>query len=63
MVGFRNVLVHQYEEVADEVVLSRAEDPADFWRFRQEILAYARRQGGSEAPPAGGAPQGIGGPP
>ncbi|MFP5068835.1 HepT-like ribonuclease domain-containing protein [Pseudonocardia nantongensis] len=32
-VGFRNVLVHDYVDVDDAVVLARLDDPSDLERF------------------------------
>lgn len=61
MVGFRNVLVHQDQEVADEAVLELAQEAGDFGRFRQEILAYARREGRQDSSPDGGVDSGSGG--
>ena len=41
MKGFRNVLVHRYGEVDDELVFSfLRKNLADFGRFRKEIIAF-----------------------
>ncbi|MCW4354224.1 DUF86 domain-containing protein [Hoyosella sp. YIM 151337] len=37
-VGFRNVLVHEYVEVDDEIVLRRLTDLGDLRRFVEEII-------------------------
>lgn len=39
-VGFRNVLVHEYVEVSDEVVLSRLGDLRDLDRFVERVTAF-----------------------
>ncbi len=38
--GFRNVLVHEYVEVDDEVVLDRLSDPSDLERFGRVIVRW-----------------------
>ncbi|MEO6792415.1 MAG: DUF86 domain-containing protein [Mycobacterium sp.] len=42
-VGFRNVLVHEYVAVADEVVTSRLNDLSDLERFSQQVIAFVQR--------------------
>lgn len=43
-VGFRNVLVHEYVAVSDEIVTSRLNDLGDLKRFSEQIAAFV--QGG-----------------
>ena len=42
-VGFRNVLVHEYVEVDDALVLSRLADLGDLDRFIEEVAAWLDR--------------------
>lgn len=42
-VGFRNVLVHEYVAVRDDVVVNRLADLADLEAFVRAITAYAER--------------------
>ncbi|MDA3022896.1 MAG: DUF86 domain-containing protein [Actinomycetota bacterium] len=42
-VGFRNVLVHEYVTVDDEIVTSRVRDHADLSRFVSAIAAWVTR--------------------
>ena len=45
MVGFRNIVVHRYEFVAPEVLLTLVNDHlGDFERFIEEVMAYVERQ-------------------
>jgi uncharacterized protein YutE (UPF0331/DUF86 family) len=37
--GFRNVLVHEYVQVSDEIVLARLSDLEDLDRFVQRVTA------------------------
>ncbi|HET9875827.1 MAG TPA: HepT-like ribonuclease domain-containing protein [Mycobacterium sp.] len=39
-VGFRNVLVHEYVEVSDEIVVSRLSDPGDLEQFVEQVTAF-----------------------
>ena len=39
-VGFRNVLVHEYVDVSDRIVLSRLEDLGDLNSFVHEVGAF-----------------------
>lgn len=39
-VGFRNVLVHQYVEVSDAIVVSRLEDLRDLEQFVEHVTAF-----------------------
>lgn len=39
-VGFRNVLVHEYVEVSDEIVLARLGDLADLGRFVEQVTTF-----------------------
>lgn len=39
-VGFRNVLVHDYVDVDDRVVLARLEDPSDLTDFVAAVAAW-----------------------
>jgi len=39
-VGFRNVLVHEYVDVSDKIVLSRLEDLDDLHAFVREVGAF-----------------------
>jgi uncharacterized protein YutE (UPF0331/DUF86 family) len=43
-VGFRNVLVHEYVEVSDEIVVSRLGNLADLEQFVEQVTAFL--QGG-----------------
>ena len=44
MVKFRNIIVHQYEEVdAEVVVLILKEHLIDFQRFKEAILIYLKK--------------------
>ncbi len=42
-VGFRNVLVHEYVDVDDSVVLARLEDLSDLRRFVAEVVDWLPR--------------------
>ena len=39
-VGFRNVLVHDYAEVSDDIVNARLRDPTDLTTFVGEVAAF-----------------------
>jgi len=39
-VGFRNVLVHEYVEVDDSVVLTRLADPSDLGEFVTAVVEW-----------------------
>lgn len=39
-VGFRNVLVHEYAKVDDEIVLRRLADPSDLERFAAAVARW-----------------------
>lgn len=41
-IGFRNVLVHDYVEVRDDIVVSRLEDLRELDRFVVELTAFVR---------------------
>ncbi len=41
-VGFRDVLVHEYVEVSDEIVQSRLGDLRDLERFIEQVAAFLR---------------------
>lgn len=41
MIGFRNMLVHGYQQVDDDQVLTFADDLSDFEAFRNEVLTHA----------------------
>lgn len=41
-VGFRNVLVHEYVEVSDEIVESRLSDLRDLERFVEQVTVFLR---------------------
>jgi len=43
-VGFRNVLVHEYFEVDDAIVLSRLADHSDLHDFMQQVGAWTQQQ-------------------
>ena len=43
-VGFRNVLVHEYVSVDDDVVLARLEDPSDLEAFVTAVATWLSRQ-------------------
>lgn len=42
-VGFRNVLVHEYVAVADQIVTSRLNDLSDLEQFSQQVTAFMQR--------------------
>ncbi|WP_298805171.1 type VII toxin-antitoxin system HepT family RNase toxin [uncultured Pseudokineococcus sp.] len=44
-VGFRNVLVHDYADVDDGVVVARLADLSDLRRFVRELAAWLQRAG------------------
>lgn len=39
-VGFRNVLVHEYVKVSDEIVMSRLQDLRDLEQFVAQVTAH-----------------------
>jgi len=39
-VGFRNVLVHEYVSVDDEIVLGRLQDPGDLELFARQVAGW-----------------------
>jgi uncharacterized protein YutE (UPF0331/DUF86 family) len=41
-VGFRNVLVHEYVEVSDEIVASRLGNSRDLEQFVEQVTAFLR---------------------
>jgi uncharacterized protein YutE (UPF0331/DUF86 family) len=41
-VGFRNVLVHEYVDVDDDVVLARLRDPSDLAAFVPAVTAWTQ---------------------
>jgi uncharacterized protein YutE (UPF0331/DUF86 family) len=43
MRGFRNILVHRYAEVDDELVFDNLRNINDFKEFRKEIGAFLRK--------------------
>jgi uncharacterized protein YutE (UPF0331/DUF86 family) len=46
-VGFRNVLVHQYADIDDRLVLARLDQLGDLDAFVGEVAAWVGRQGGT----------------
>lgn len=42
-VGFRNVLVHEYVAVADEIVTSRLNDLSDLEQFSAQVTTFIQR--------------------
>jgi uncharacterized protein YutE (UPF0331/DUF86 family) len=47
-VGFRKVLVHEYVEVDDAVVVDRLGDLSDLENFVSEVAAYVTKQEGAQ---------------
>ncbi|MGB9374436.1 MAG: DUF86 domain-containing protein [Jiangellales bacterium] len=47
-VGFRNVLVHDYVDVDDEIVLRRMSDLADLEQFTAAVAAWMTRPSGGQ---------------
>jgi uncharacterized protein YutE (UPF0331/DUF86 family) len=43
-VGFRNVLVHEYVEVSDDVVVTRLNDLSDIRAFVREVTTWIWRE-------------------
>ncbi|MEK6854892.1 MAG: DUF86 domain-containing protein [Nanoarchaeota archaeon] len=43
MKGFRNVLVHKYAEVKDEIVFENLNKLDDFDKFKEEILSFLKK--------------------
>ncbi len=43
MKGFRNVLVHKYAKIDDELVFENLDKLSDFERFKEEILLFLRK--------------------
>lgn len=41
-VGFRNVLVHEYVAVADEIVTSRLDDLSDLEQFAAQVTSFVQ---------------------
>ena len=41
--GFRNILVHRYAEVDDELVFENLGNANDFKEFRKEIVSFLRK--------------------
>jgi uncharacterized protein YutE (UPF0331/DUF86 family) len=39
-VGFRNVLVHEYVDVDDQIVLARLDDPSDLEQYARQVAAW-----------------------
>ena len=48
MKGFRNLLVHKYGEVDDEMVFESLSDIDDFERFIKEIMVFLKKNKGSK---------------
>ncbi len=46
-VGFRNVLVHEYVAVSDEIVASRLADLRDFEQFVEQVTGFLHGNGAS----------------
>lgn len=46
-VGFRNVLVHEYVDVDDRIVLARLADLSDLTRFLRAVAEWLREHPGS----------------
>lgn len=44
MKGFRNILVHRYSEVKDELVFENIGNLEDFDNFKEEILKFLKNQ-------------------
>jgi uncharacterized protein YutE (UPF0331/DUF86 family) len=42
-VGFRNVLVHEYIQVSDEIVIARLDDLSDIDQFVAQVAAFIAR--------------------
>ena len=42
MKGFRNILVHKYSEVKDELVFENVDNLEDFDDFKEEILSFLK---------------------
>jgi uncharacterized protein YutE (UPF0331/DUF86 family) len=47
-VGFRNVLVHDYVDVDDEIVRRRLDDLSDLERFTETVAAWLQRESGGQ---------------
>ncbi|MGH3588311.1 MAG: type VII toxin-antitoxin system HepT family RNase toxin [Pseudonocardia sp.] len=45
-VGFRNVLVHEYVDVDDHIVVSRLDDPSDLEAFGAAVVEWVSAQRG-----------------
>jgi uncharacterized protein YutE (UPF0331/DUF86 family) len=43
MRGFRNILVHRYAEVDDELVFENLKNIDDFRRFRKQIISFLKK--------------------
>lgn len=43
MRGFRNILVHQYGKIDDEIVFENLHRLEDFYRFKEEILKFLKK--------------------
>jgi uncharacterized protein YutE (UPF0331/DUF86 family) len=46
-VGFRNILVHEYIEASDEIVVSRLNDLRDLEQFVEQVTTCVHRERGS----------------
>ncbi|HKI41512.1 MAG TPA: HepT-like ribonuclease domain-containing protein [Mycobacterium sp.] len=46
-VGFRNVLVHEYVEVSDDIVASRLVDLRDLEQYVEQVTAFLHGNRGS----------------
>lgn len=47
-VGFRNVLVHEYIQVSDDIVITRLNDLGDIERFVELVAAYITETNGPQ---------------
>ena len=43
MRGFRNILVHRYGEVDDELVFENLKNIDDFRKFRKQIISFLKK--------------------
>lgn len=43
MKGFRNLLVHKYGKVKDELVFENLENLDDFEKFKREIMDFLKK--------------------
>jgi len=43
MRGFRNILVHRYAEVDDELVFENLKNIGDFREFKEQIISFLKK--------------------